>query len=368
LKLLASLPILLTLSACAPGKSRSAVSGPELLFSISNFQTSKLMALKQQSVSEVASSLSSDPIVLGAGEEIFLFNRQQTNLNFNKVNLSGSTSIVLSNQTSSSPLKPGDPTSTALLPGGDFLLAGYSSGALFRFSPSAKTIKTVELSFNTSGEPFRPYDLIVRDVSGKTKIFILHHGLSVDFKANGSQMLFEAELTPEGDFKAVDQDLTKEGIQGLKINSTSPMFLFKDSPSPLVVGLCDSFGTNTQCTVERFSPDTNTLATLLDLSGIKTPSSLSVTEGLDESSLLLIAQSKAAGLELKKISLSGTAPGTETTLYPLPNETYQSFLKSDLKRKKIYLGASKSLIEFQGETYLKTHTLDFDPYNGIVMP
>jgi hypothetical protein len=208
----------------------------------------------------------------------------------------------------------------------------------------------------------------VRVVSGKTTIFILHHGLSADFKANDSQMLFEAELTLEGNFKAIDQDLTKEGIQGLKVNSTSPLFLFKDSPSPLVVGLCDSFGTNTQCAVERFSPESSTLATLLDLSGTKTPSSLSVTEGLDESSLLLIAQSKSLGLELKKISLSGTAPGTESTLYPLPNETYQSFVKSDSKRKKIYLGATKSLIEFQGETYLKTHTLDFDPYNGIVLP
>lgn len=360
--LLIALSFLATL--CSPNKSQATLEGPELLFTISNFQTSKLVALKNATVEEVASSLSADPIILGTKQEVFLFNRQSTNLNVNKIYTSGTQALYLSKQTSSSPLLPGDPTSAAFQPDGSFLLAGYSSGGIFQFSPINNKVTRITLKFDTGEEPFRPYDILIKEVNKKTKIFILHHGLGLDFKANGTEMLFEAYLKEDGSVWPVDHDPTKDGNQGIKVNSTSPLFLFADSPSPIIAGLCDSFGTNPRCNLDRLDIEKSSISPLLDLSQIKASSSTAITEGLDGNSVLLIAQAKSGGLELRKVSFAGS----ETALYSSPSETYQSFVKSDLMRNRIYLGATRSLIEFQGEVFLKSHFLDFNPYNGMVIP
>ena len=351
-------------TACSPSKSQSALEGPELLFTISNFQTSKLVALKDETVKEVASSLSSDPIILGSMQEVFLFNRQATNLNVNKIYTSGTQALYLSKQTSSSPLLPGDPTSAALMPNGSFLLAGYSSRGIFQFSPLNNKVTAVSLKFDTGEGPFRPYDILIREVDKTTKIFILHHGLGLDFKANGTEMLFEAKLKEDGSIEPVDHDPSKDGNQGIKVNSTSPMFLFTETPSPIIAGLCDSLGTNPLCNLERLEIGNSSISPVLDLSQIKSSSSTAITEGLDGNSVLIIAQARTGGLELRKVSFTGT----EAILYSSPNESYQSFVKSDRVRNRIYLGATSSLIEFQGEVFLKSHSLDFNPYNGMVIP
>ncbi len=350
--------------SCSPSKSQATLEAPELLFTISNFQTSKLVALKDETVKEVASSLSADPIILGSKQEVFLFNRQSTNLNVNKIYTSGTQALYLSNQTASSPLLPGDPTSAALMPNGNFLLTGYSSGGIFQFSPLNHKVTPVALKFDTGEGPFRPYDILVRKGPDKTKIFLLHHGLGLDFKANGTEMLFEASLNEDGSLSPVDHDPTQDGNQGIKVNSTSPMFLFKDSSSPIIAGLCDAFGTNPRCHLERLDTEASSITTLQDLSQIKGSSSTSITEGLGGNSVLLIAQAKTGGLELRKVSFSGS----ETVLYSSPSESYQSFVRSDPLRHRIYLGATQSLIEFQGEVFLKSHHLDFNPYNGMVIP
>ena len=358
------LAICFSTASCSPPKSHQTLISPELLFTTSNFQTSKLLALNDSRVKEVASSLSADPIILGSKQELFLFNRQSTNLNFNKIYTSGSQALYLSSQTLSSPLVPGDPTSAASMDNGHFLLAGYSSGGIFQFSPSSKKITLVALNFDTGGEPFRPYDILVKVVHDQPKLFILHHGLALDFKPNGTEMLFEASIQADGSIVPVDHDPNKDGNQGLKVNSTSPLFLFRESPSPIIAGLCDTFGTNPRCPAERLDLETSRLSPLVDLSQMKSSSSTSITEGLDGNSVLLMTLAKTGGLELRKVSFTGT----ETSLYSLPNETYQSFVKSDSVRNKIYLGATNSLIEFEGETFLRSHKLDLSPYNGMILP
>lgn len=349
-------------SACERHRSQRNVENPDLLLTSSNFQTSILYALKKGVMTEIASGLSADPILLGPKEQIFLFNRKDTDLNFNRVNLIGNQAIHLKNQLSSAPLMPGDPTSSAELPNKNLLLAGYSSGKIFKLDPVSLKIEEVELKFDTGTEPFRPYDIFIHSKDNQTKIFILHHGLDKTFTPNHTEMLFAAAWSESG-FTPIDLNSELEGIQGIKVKSTSPQFLFKNQDSPIIVGLCDSIGINKSCSIEKLDADSVNLTEIANLSKFPGTASNAVTEGFDSQSIFLMREVSSNEIVITKFTFSGS----DSTIFTLKDEGFQAFIKSDLSRGKLYAGGNRSLLEFQNEALLNRHHLQFSPYTGYTI-
>jgi hypothetical protein len=352
----------LILSACDRHHSQKNVENPDLLLLSSNFQTSILYALKEGVITEIASGLSADPILLGPKDQIFLFNRKDTDLNFNRVNLTGNQAIHLKYQLSSAPLTPGDPTSSAELPDKNLVLAGYSSGKIFKLDPVSSKIEEVQLKFDTGTEPFRPYDIFIHTKDNQTKIFILHHGLDRTFSPNQTEMLFAATWSESG-FAPIDLNSELEGIQGIKVKSTSPQFLFKNHESPIVVGLCDSTGINKNCSIEKLDTDSVNLTEIANLSKYTATASNAVTEGFDSQSIFFMKETSSNEIVITKFTFAGN----DSTIFTLKDEGFQAFIKSDLSRGKLYAGGKRSLLEFQNEALVNRHPLQFSPYTGYTV-
>ena len=352
----------LILNGCSSNHSQQNVENPELLLTSSNFQTSILYALKNGRMTEIATGLSADPILLGLKDQIFIFNRKDTDLNFNRVSLTGSRAIQLQNQTNSAPLMPGDPTSAAELPNHDLLLTGYTSGKIFKLNPALSKIEEIDLKFDTGSGPFRPFDIYVTSKNDQTKIFILHHGLDESFKPNGREMLFIASWNGTS-LAPIDMDPNLEGNQGIKVKSTSPQFLFKNQNEPLIVGLCDSIGINKKCAIERFNSESLSLSEVSNLSEFYGTSANAVTEGFDLHSIFFMREISANEIAITNFDFSGQSK----VIFTLKNEGFQAFIKSDLTRGKLYGGANNALLEFQGDVLLKRHPLLYSPYNGYTV-
>ncbi|MCX6118582.1 MAG: hypothetical protein NT027_13650 [Proteobacteria bacterium] len=258
--------------------------------------------LGSQKVMPLLTGESSDPSVFSTDKSLFFFNRTADNKNYRKYDFTSKDTVFdLQRKLDNGAI--GDPHDLIQLSETAVLLANYTEGSLVVLDHEKSTFQVLNgLDWDLpSGVKLKPESLLRKDIDGETRIFIAHQGLG--FKdgmmiASGDQSVFVLKLRGN-ELIPVDLDLSKDKIQGIKIEGSLPVFLKPQSEkSPgeatvTTVSLCSRYivlagqlpGYDFPCKsmVEKIDVKTNRIVDKWDLSDRNLYMNGGITPGRDGS-------------------------------------------------------------------------------------
>jgi hypothetical protein len=186
-------------------------------------------------VLELLGAESGNPAVFFADSRVYLFNRSAEIENFRSFDPKAAT-ITPTEPIALTGITNGDPWDVASLKSGQTLLLASPLGAKLQVLDVTTGVVGDATSSSFASGALRPHALLRQS----NKVYIAHGGVDATGAGDGSQALFSATVTAEGNLAFADADPDTAGeIDGRPLSATNPAgFLNVNSSSALIPGLC----------------------------------------------------------------------------------------------------------------------------------
>lgn len=382
---------LLALSGCGDNKDSDAYSGPGfkstgssfagLMFAVvdKDFTSSQILfnEFSTGDVKTVSSGESGDPFVRWVDGKGYLFNRTETSLNFRTVDPRPATP-ALGTQTATPGAAFGDPHDAALLGPGRMILAQFSGGKIVVINPeTGALVQDVTASWDLGtgvNALLRPNEFLIKERDGGKDVYVMHHGLDANFQPNETQQVFV--LRDDGSaVTAVDQDDTKEGVQGIALPFKAPSGFFTIADGSLVTySECDGYSVEgCKSGFVKIDLAAKKAEVLYDTSTLIGNGGVAKGDGDVFYALVAKGREKTAAKVIARIDLNGK---TVTDFYTFKGERGCCSLTYDSSAKTLYSGDVAAydpnagvLLAFpDGQTTPTEAALPGNPYGGLLVP
>ena len=326
------------------------------------------------------SGQSGDPLVRNLQGSTYLFNRSESDYNYQSLQLKGQaglTEFQLGPQIASPVAGYGDPAAVSALASGDLLMIGRSEQVLRQINPATGTMvdQLKGQPWATDGQPFFPNDLLVQQAEGGYRAHILH-GF---YNPNGSQQSFVVDRFADG-FQTLDLDSGADGIQGIRLSNSIPsQYLYKDRTHPLVVSVCTYYASD-DCRqgVERLNLDTLMLASQVDfnlsLAGERTYSGAveASVDGVGEDFFIRTSRADLSERQVVRVSDPFGTPNIKVIHTYAADNTGEASMFFDPSTELLFVGESYAdgrgfLHIYWDENRLATLELEGIPYSGALV-